>query len=190
MQTQLNTKISRLVTYALLSGAVALSAGCSGDSEETPAAKAMVQQNTMDVKQPGAVDTPKEPLQSAPASTTVKEKAAKTVEKVEEKTEKVVEKVEKKAEEVKESVKETVAAASKPNGQSAYATCIGCHGANAEGGVGPRLNDQTTADIVTKLEQYKAGEQVGPMTGMMAPMATGLSTAEMEAIAEYVVTLN
>jgi cytochrome c len=74
-------------------------------------------------------------------------------------------------------------------GQAAYATCIGCHGAAAEGGVGPKLAGQAPADIVAKLNAYKAGEQVGPMTSMMAPMAAGLSDADMANIAAYVAGL-
>ncbi|QCU90583.1 c-type cytochrome [Thiomicrorhabdus sediminis] len=74
-------------------------------------------------------------------------------------------------------------------GQAAYATCIGCHGGAAEGGVGPKLAGQAAADIVAKLQKYKAGEQVGPMTSMMAPMAAGLSDADMENIAAYVAGL-
>ncbi|MGM0541599.1 MAG: c-type cytochrome [Pseudomonadota bacterium] len=74
-------------------------------------------------------------------------------------------------------------------GQAAYATCIGCHGAAGEGGVGPQLAGQTAADISAKLQMYKAGEQVGPMTSMMAPMAAGLSDADIENIAAYTASL-
>ncbi len=74
-------------------------------------------------------------------------------------------------------------------GKAAYATCVGCHGANAEGGVGPKLAGQATADIVSKLNDYKAGKQVGPMTSMMAPMAAGLSDADIANIAAYTASL-
>ncbi len=162
MQKVLNTKVSRLVSYALLSSAVVLSAGCSGDTEEAqPAETVSAQQNTMDVKQPAVVEAPKVALQPAPAAVAV----------VEEKV---------------EAATEVVAA---PSGEKAYATCVGCHGAKAEGGLGPRLNNQTPEDIIAKLEKYKAGEQMGPMTGMMAPMAASLTADDMKAIAEYVVTL-
>jgi cytochrome c553 len=172
MQKVLNTKISRLVSYALLSGAVALSAGCSGDTDEAqPAEKAATQQNTMDVKQPAVVEAPKVALQPAPAPV-------------------IEEKVEAAKEVVKETPKEVVKqVAVAPSGEAAYATCVGCHGMKAEGGLGPRLNNQKPEDIVAKLEKYKAGEQMGPMTGMMAPMAAGLSADDMQAVAEYVVTL-
>ncbi|MDG4811866.1 c-type cytochrome [Hydrogenovibrio sp. 3SP14C1] len=74
-------------------------------------------------------------------------------------------------------------------GQSAYSTCVGCHGAAGEGGVGPKLAGQDASAIKAKLHKYKAGEQVGPMTSMMAPMAAGLSDADIENIAAYVATL-
>lgn len=168
MQKVLNTKVSRLVSYALLSGAVILNAGCSGDTEETqPVETVSAQQNTMDVKQPTVVEAPKIALQPAPAPV-------------------IEEKVEATAEVVAEPVAVVVAA---PSGEKAYATCVGCHGAKAEGGLGPRLSDQTPEDIIAKLEKYKAGEQMGPMTGMMAPMAASLTADDMKAIAEYVVTL-
>lgn len=69
------------------------------------------------------------------------------------------------------------------------ATCVGCHGANAEGGVGPKLAGQSSADIVSKLNDYKAGKQRGPMTSMMAPMAAGLSDADIANIAAYAASL-
>ncbi|WP_321276732.1 c-type cytochrome [Thiomicrorhabdus indica] len=74
-------------------------------------------------------------------------------------------------------------------GQAAYATCAGCHGGAGEGGVGPKLAGQDPAKVVELLQKYKAGEQVGPMTSMMAPMAAGLSDADMENIAAYVAGL-
>jgi len=74
-------------------------------------------------------------------------------------------------------------------GKSAYSTCVGCHGAGAEGGVGPKLAGQAAADIVQKLNDYKAGKQMGPMTSMMAPMAAGLSDSDIANIAAYTSSL-
>ena len=80
MQKVLNSKVSRLVSYALLSGAVVLSAGCSGDTEEAqPAETVAAQQNAMDVKQPAVVDAPKVALQPAPAAVEEKVEAVKEV---------------------------------------------------------------------------------------------------------------
>lgn len=187
-------------------------AASTGSAEEVNQTS---QQNTMDVKQPEPVEQTKQNLvekvelpksesktQAAPekteavaeksveatpavpeispkaamVETQVKETAAEKIDVVEEKVEK---KVEEKVEEVTASV----------NGQQVYATCAGCHGAQAEGGIGPKLAGQEVADIVDKLKRYKAGEQVGPLTGMMAPMATPLSDAEMQAVAEYTSSL-
>lgn len=74
-------------------------------------------------------------------------------------------------------------------GQGAYATCIGCHGAAGEGGVGPKLAGNAAEDVIAKLHAYKNGEQVGPMTSMMAPMAAGLTDSDIENIAAYTSSL-
>lgn len=175
MKKRFNFKATAVLSTAILGSALFL-AGCYGETDEakTVAAPA-AEQNAMDVKQPMPAAEPKATLQPAPAPAPVAEMPAA---------------VEEKVMEVKEAeVKEVVAAQVAPSGEKAYATCVGCHGAKGEGGVGPRLNNQTVADIIAKLEKYKSGEQVGPMTGMMAPMAAGLSADDMKAIAEYVTTL-
>jgi cytochrome c553 len=93
-----------------------------------------------------------------------------------------------------EAVKQAVvtdkeASAPAVDGAKVYASCSGCHGSKAEGGVGPNLNAQAALDVVGKLNRYKAGEQIGPLSGMMTPIAKGLSDAEIKAVADYVVTL-
>lgn len=70
-------------------------------------------------------------------------------------------------------------------GQAAYATCIGCHGAAGEGGVGPKLAGIPAAESAAKLKKYRAGEQVGPLSAMMIPNASNLSDADIENIAAY-----
>ena len=74
------------------------------------------------------------------------------------------------------------------NGQQLYSSCMGCHGMTGGGGVGPQLQGQSRDDIITKMTKYRAGEQVGPMTAMMAPMAANLKDAEIEALADYIIT--
>lgn len=72
-------------------------------------------------------------------------------------------------------------------GQEKFETvCLACHGANAEGVVGPKLAGQPQADLSTKIHAYKNGEQLGPMTSMMAPMAAGLSEADIENVTAYI----
>jgi len=168
MKKRFKFKTTAVLSTAILGSALFL-VGCSGDTDDAKTAAApAAEQSAMDVKQPMPAAEPKAALQPAPAPAPVAEMPAVVEEKVAE-------------------VKEVVAAA--PSGEQAYATCVGCHGAKGEGGVGPRLNNQTVDDVIAKLEKYKSGEQVGPMTGMMAPMAAGLSADDMKVIAEYVTTL-
>lgn len=70
-------------------------------------------------------------------------------------------------------------------GQAAYSTCMGCHGAGGEGGVGPAVKGKDQATLVDLMKKYRAGEQVGPMSAMMAPMAASLSDADIENLAAY-----
>lgn len=205
---ELNIPKKGLLLSVALSSVFALSA-CSNDNETSNAGSAEMnqtaQQNTMDVKQPEPVEQTKQNLvepvalpkseavaeeSTAKASalpeivpkTPVVKKEAESEVVVEDKVEAVEEKVVKQV----EAAKEVVASV---NGQQVYATCAGCHGAQAEGGIGPKLAGQAVADIVDKLKRYKAGEQIGPLTGMMAPMAAPLSDEEMQAVAEYTASL-
>ncbi|GKT11339.1 MAG: cytochrome c [Thiomicrorhabdus sp.] len=74
-------------------------------------------------------------------------------------------------------------------GKAKFGMCVTCHGAAGEGGVGPKLAGQAASDIVSKLTDYKAGKQRGPMTSMMAPMAAGLTDADVQNVAAYVSSL-
>lgn len=167
----------------LLASAVVLT-GCTGDDESASTASAPAQQSTMDVKQPEPAVVEKAPLAEAAAK--VEEKTEETKVVVEEKTEEVAAVIEEKTEEATAAAEEAVAEVSAPAGKDKYSSCAGCHGTNGEGGVGPALNSQSADEIVAKLKKYKAGEQLGPMTGMMAPLAQALSEEDMQAIADYI----
>ena len=72
-------------------------------------------------------------------------------------------------------------------GQEKYeSVCLACHGANAEGVVGPKLAGQSQSDLSKKVHAYKNGEQMGPMTSMMAPNAQALSEADIENVTSYI----
>ena len=71
-------------------------------------------------------------------------------------------------------------------GAELYGQCVGCHGPSGGGGVGPRLAGQSADALIQKLKDYKAGKQLGPQTAMMAPIAQGLSDADIEAVANYI----
>jgi cytochrome c553 len=70
-------------------------------------------------------------------------------------------------------------------GKAKYPTCIGCHGVNAEGGIGPKLVGQTANEIVEKLIAYRNKEQRGPQSAMMWGIAASLTDEDIQALAEY-----
>ena len=76
-------------------------------------------------------------------------------------------------------------------GQSKYAaSCASCHGAQGQGqAVFPRVAGTPAARIVELLEKYRAGEQVGPQTPLMAPNARNLSDEDIANLAAYLDTL-
>ncbi|MGC9458004.1 MAG: c-type cytochrome [Halothiobacillaceae bacterium] len=73
-------------------------------------------------------------------------------------------------------------------GQQKYqAQCASCHGMNGEGqGMFPKLAGQSAEQIVASLKAYKAGEKTGANAAMMAPMAAGLSDADMANLGAYI----
>lgn len=176
----------KFLALLMMAGALSLTA-CSDSSddsaEQTAASNESTQMtNTMDVKQPEPTAETKAPLAEESDMPKVVEEVKEAVE------QEVAAQVDKASEQVKEVVN-APAPAPEPvavSGEKVYSTCVGCHGAQGEGGVGPKLAGQAVDAVVDKLQRYKAGEQVGPLTGMMAPMASGLSDADMQAVAEYV----
>ena len=74
-------------------------------------------------------------------------------------------------------------------GKAKYATCVACHGAQGQGGAGPKLQGQKSEAIVKKLTAYKNKQQVGPQSQLMWGMAAGLSPADIANIAAYTATL-
>lgn len=156
--------------------------GCSDDSA-TQTTAASSQQNAMDVKQPEPKAVEFKPL----VEPAVKEEVKAEIKAVEEKVVEVQKQAEAKvAEVVKTAEVAKPEAAPAVNGSTVYATCIGCHGAQGEGGMGPKLAGQAVADLVSKINKYKNGEQMGPMTGVMAPMVASLSEADINAVAEHI----
>lgn len=161
-----------IMTVMLVSGASLLVA--CGDSSDTESRSGM---DTREVtKQP----TPQTPtldqrVETMPLPQTSSETNQSTV------TETPV--AEKPAE--VEAADTTVAVAS---GQSLYATCMGCHGATGSGGVGPQLTGKSKDFLVDRMKAYRAGEQIGPMTAMMAPMAAAMTDEEIDRVVDYVLT--
>jgi cytochrome c553 len=84
---------------------------------------------------------------------------------------------------------EKAAASPEELGRQAYVGCIACHGANGEGGVGPRLAGQASADIADKLIRYQQGETLGAQSALMWSQADQLSTQDIDNIAAFIETL-
>ncbi|NQX88189.1 MAG: c-type cytochrome [Halioglobus sp.] len=74
-------------------------------------------------------------------------------------------------------------------GKAAYTGCIACHGANGEGGIGPALAGQSSAEIYDKLVQYKNGDTRGAQSALMWSQAEALSDDDMKHIAAFVAAL-
>ncbi|MFP4155080.1 MAG: c-type cytochrome [Halothiobacillaceae bacterium] len=85
----------------------------------------------------------------------------------------------------------TAIAADEAAGKQLYgSSCASCHGMNGEGqGMFPKLAGHSADEIVADLKAYKAGEKTGANAAMMAPMAAGLSDADMANLGAYIATL-
>lgn len=74
-------------------------------------------------------------------------------------------------------------------GKTKYASCAACHGAQGQGGAGPKLAGQPASAIEKKLTAYKNKQQVGPQSALMWGMAGALSADDIKNIAAYTATL-
>lgn len=74
-------------------------------------------------------------------------------------------------------------------GKGKYVTCMACHGAQGQGGVGPKLAGQAPDAIVKKLTAYKNKQQVGPQSALMWGQAAGLSDADIKNLSAYIATM-
>jgi len=64
--------------------------------------------------------------------------------------------------------------------------CASCHGPQGKGqGMFPRVMGLGYGESVSKLKAYRAGEQVGPNTALMAPNAANLTDEEIAAVASF-----
>jgi cytochrome c553 len=70
------------------------------------------------------------------------------------------------------------------------ATCASCHGVNGEGmGTFPKVAGLDAAAAAAKLNDYRAGKQMGQQTAVMAGVAKGLSDGDISMLSEYIATL-
>jgi cytochrome c553 len=67
--------------------------------------------------------------------------------------------------------------------------CRSCHGPRAQGMASfPRLNEFDANYLVMRLEQYRAGERVGPNSALMQPNATDLTDDDIANLAAFIAT--
>ena len=74
-------------------------------------------------------------------------------------------------------------------GQIAYASCVACHGAAGQGGIGPTVAGRDSVFTVNALTAYKNRETRGAQSALMWPSASALSAADIENLASYIETL-
>jgi cytochrome c553 len=76
-----------------------------------------------------------------------------------------------------------------PVAPTSFATCAGCHGAQAEGSAAgaPRLAGQNAQYLERALTMFKAGTRTSPV---MQPVASGLAEAEVHELAGYLAGLH
>jgi len=74
------------------------------------------------------------------------------------------------------------------------ATCVGCHGVDAGGGVGPRLAGLNKTKIVNELKDFRNGktddDNDNTLENLMIPQAKLLSNKDITALSYYLSSLN
>jgi cytochrome c553 len=71
-------------------------------------------------------------------------------------------------------------------GEKLWGGCMGCHGQNGEGGLGPKLSGQTFDYISGRLITYKNRGKVGSQSNMMWSQASALSDQDITAVSKYI----
>ena len=189
------TKITMLSIVA----AALLFTGCgekAKDSATDAAAKAV--ESTKEAAS-HAVDATKEAADKAVEA--AKETTAKAVDATKDAADKAVEATKEAADKAVEATKDAAATATEAvadtaknvAGAAAYAKCAGCHGADGKTkalGKSPVIAGQSKADLVTKINGYKAGTiNVAGMGNLMKGQVATMDDASIEAVATYISTL-
>lgn len=166
--------MKKLTVLSIVAASLLL-VGC-GDSSTGAEAKAATEAK---VEAPAAVET-------KTAATEAKEAAVVAVEKATEAKAAVVET----AAAVAEKATEVVAAATGPDGKALFAKCAGCHGADGKTaalGKSAVIAGQAKADLVTKINGYKAGTlNIAGMGALMQGQVASYSDADIDAVSGYI----
>ena len=126
----------------------------------------------------------------------VTDTATKTVETVKEANVSIPEPTKEVATAVVEKAEESVAKVAEavvPSNESFYTKCAGCHGADGKTkalGKSEVITGQSKEELVTKLNEYKAGTRnVAGMGALMKGQVATLSDADIDAVSTYIATL-
>lgn len=71
-----------------------------------------------------------------------------------------------------------------------YTKCVQCHGANGEKvalGKSKIIKDMSKADFTAAMKGYQDGSYGGAMKAVMKPQAAGLSEADIQEIADFII---
>jgi cytochrome c553 len=71
-------------------------------------------------------------------------------------------------------------------GEKIWGGCMGCHGQNGEGGLGPKLSGQTYDYILGRLNTYKDRGTVGKQSNMMWSQASALNNQQIVDVSKYI----
>jgi len=74
-------------------------------------------------------------------------------------------------------------------GTKLYASCIACHGAKGEGGIGPSFKGSNSDYIASSLNEYKNKIERGPQSALMYAQAAALSDSDIKELSKYIVGL-
>ena len=75
-------------------------------------------------------------------------------------------------------------------GEALYqSVCRNCHGPKAQGLASyPKLSDKDATFLQIRLEQYRAGERIGPNSPLMIPHARDLTDDDIANLTGYITT--
>ena len=180
------------ITILSIVAAALLFTGCgekAKDSATDAAAKAV--ESTKSAANT-AVDAAKIAADKAVDAT--KEAADKAVEATKEAADKAMEATKEAASAAAVTATEAVADTAKNvAGAAAYAKCAGCHGVDGKTkalGKSPVIAGQAKADLITKLNGYKAGTiDVSGMGTLMKGQVASMDDATIDAVSAYISTL-
>ncbi len=189
--------MKRWLIYSAVAAALVMG-GCGnkeGEKVQTQASTPQSEQRAAPVKaapvaKPEAPKPATKEAASAPTPTTQeKERAAAAKEEAKAEANKITETVTETAKKVEESVKSAAATENKIDAATLFTKCAGCHGAKGEKhalGQSNIIAGQPKAELVKKIEGYQKGTYGGPMKGVMKGQVAGLSSAQIEALADYI----